>query len=67
MPRAPREPLQQVNAQLWKADVDEIKALARAEGSDSWHPKLRQAVRLGLKELRRIAGVIQRQGGGIIK
>lgn len=65
MPREKREPLKQVNAQLWKADVDEIKGLARAEGSGPWHPKLRQAVRLGLRELKKIAGAIERRGGVI--
>lgn len=62
MPRLKREPLLQVNAQLFKADVDGIKAIAAAEGSDQWHPKLRQAVRLGLKELRKIAEVVERRG-----
>lgn len=62
MPRIKREPLLQVNAQLFKADVDEIKAIAATEGSDQWHPKLRQAVRLGLKTLREIAGAVQKKG-----
>lgn len=66
MPRIKREPLQPVNAQLFKVDVDEIKSLAAAEGSDQWHPKLRQAVRLGLKTLREMARVTQKRGG-IIK
>lgn len=53
MPREKKPKLQQVNALLFVEDVLAVKALAKAEMSLEWHPKLRQIVHLGVQEARK--------------
>jgi len=49
MAREKKPRLKQVNALLLEEDVEAIKAMARAELSQEWHPKLRQVVHLGVQ------------------
>jgi hypothetical protein len=49
LPRRQKKPkLTQVNALFFEEDIEAIKAMARAELSLTWHPKLRQILRLGV-------------------